>query len=224
VINLASPHDSPHLDALAPLPREFYLRPTEEVAQGLLGCLLVHRIGGETLVARLVETEAYLSAGDPGCHAARGRTERNAVMFGPPGSIYVYLIYGMHLCMNLVTQPEGKAEAVLLRAAEPLVGIDAMRERRGRHALKDLCSGPAKLVQAFGVTLEDNGGDITCGELFVAPAPEPPGEIAVTTRVGLGEGCGEELMLRYLVPGSPWLSRPLARTPKPAAPVNIEGR
>lgn len=220
MVNLASPYDSPSRDALAPLPREFYLRPTEEVARDLLGCLLVHRIEGETLVARLVETEAYLSTGDPGCHAARGRTERNAMMFGPPGSIYVYLIYGMHLCMNLVTQPEGVAEAVLLRAAEPLFGIEAMRRRRGRDALKDLCSGPAKLANAFGVTLEDNGGDITRGELFIAPAPEPHDEIAVTTRIGLGEGCGEELMLRYLTPGSPWLSR----APKSGAPVNIEGR
>jgi len=224
VINLSAADDSLNPATLAPTPREFYLRPTEEVARELLGSLLVHRMGGEMLVARLVETEAYLSAGDPGCHAARGRTERNAVMFGPPGSIYVYLIYGMHLCMNVVTQPEGVAEAVLLRAAEPLVGIEAMRERRGRHALKDLCSGPAKLVQAFGVTLEDNGGDITRGQFFVAPAPEPPEQIAVTTRIGLGESCGEDLMLRYLIPGSPWLSRPLPRAPKPGAPVNIEGR
>lgn len=205
---------------LTPLPRAFYLRPTRAVARDLLGCLLVHRVSDETLVGRLVETEAYLAEGDPGCHAARGRTERNAPMFGPPGTLYVYLIYGMHLCMNLVTQPKGTPEAVLLRAAEPLLGIEAMRRQRGRDALKDLCSGPAKLCEAFGVTLEDDGGEITSGELFVAEAPDPPGEVAVTTRIGLGEGCGEDLLLRYLIPDSPWLSR----QPKPDAPVKIEER
>lgn len=194
--------------ALPPLPPEFYLQPTTEVARALLGCLLVHRTRAATMVGRVVETEAYLAEGDPGCHAARGRTARNEPMFGPPGTIYVYRIYGMHLCMNLVTQPEGTPEAVLLRAAEPLAGIEAMRRRRGRTALEELCSGPAKLVQAFGVGLEHNRGTITRGPLFVAAAPEPPGEVIVTTRVGLGAGCGEELMLRYLIADDPWVSRP----------------
>lgn len=205
---------------LTPIPPDFYLQPTRTVARELLGCLLVRHLDGETLVARIVETEAYLAEDDPGCHAARGRTERNSVMFGPPGSLYVYLIYGMHLCMNLVTQPEGVPEAVLLRAAEPLAGIGAMRARRGRHALKDLCSGPAKLAQAFGVTLADNSGDITRGDFFVAPAADPPGRIAITTRVGLGEGCGEELLLRSMIADSPWISRP----PRPDAPVIVEER
>mgnify|MGYP000883450652 CR=1 FL=1 len=205
---------------LRPIPASAYLQPTRTVARELLGCLLVRHLEGETLIARIVETEAYLAQDDPGCHAARGRTERNSVMFGPPGSLYVYLIYGMHLCMNLVTQPEGVPEAVLLRAAEPLAGIEAMRRRRGRHALKDLCSGPAKLAQAFGLTLADNGGDVTRGGFFVAPAPEPPESIAITTRIGLGEGCGEKMPLRYMIADSPWLSRP----PRPDAPVIIEER
>ncbi|NLO07800.1 MAG: DNA-3-methyladenine glycosylase [candidate division WS1 bacterium] len=205
---------------MRPLPHEFYLKPTQDVARSLLGCLLVHHAGDETLVARLVETEAYLAQEDPGCHAARGRTERNSPMFGPPGTLYVYLIYGMHLCMNIVTQPEGVPEAVLLRAAEPLRGIDAMRANRGRKPLKDLCSGPAKLAQAFGVTLEHNRWDITRGRLFIAPAIEPPERIAVTTRIGLSEGCGEDLPLRYLLPQSPWLSR----RPEADAPVHYEGR
>ncbi len=208
------------VDSLSPLPRDFYLQPTEQVARGLLGCLLVHRTGRGPLIGRVVETEAYLCADDPGCHAARGRTERNDPMFGPPGTIYVYRIYGMHLCMNLVTAPEGVPEAVLLRAAEPLAGIEAMRRRRGREALKDLCSGPAKLVEAFGVSLEHNRGDITranpaTGGLFVAPAPEPPAEIVVTTRIGLAEGYGDDLMLRYLVAECPWVSRP-PKADKPA--------
>jgi DNA-3-methyladenine glycosylase len=220
VVNLHFSEISSGPDRLSPLPRDFYLRPTREVARALLGCLLVHRARDETLVARLVETEAYLSEDDPGCHAAHGMTARNAPMFGPPATLYVYLIYGMHLCVNVVTQPEGVAEAVLLRAAEPLEGIEAMRRRRGRRALKDLCSGPAKLAEAFGVTLEDNGREVTGSGLFIARGPEPPEKVAVTTRVGLGEGCGQELMLRFLIADSPWLSRP----PKADAPVKIEGR
>lgn len=196
--------------ALRPLPREFYLRDTREVARALLGCVLVHRQGDETLAGRIVETEAYLSEGDPGCHAARGRTERNAPMFGPPGTVYVYQIYGIHLCMNLVTQPEGTPEAVLLRAAQPLRGIEAMRRRRGREALKDLCSGPAKLVEAFGVSLQHNRADITRGPLMVAAGQEPPEEIVQTTRVGLAEGSGDELMLRYMIADCAWVSGPPA--------------
>lgn len=216
-------HDSDRAEdvtRLRPLPPEFYLQPTTEVARELLGCLLVHRTPEATMVGRLVETEAYLADEDPGCHAARGRTARNEPMFGPPGTIYVYRIYGMHLCMNLVTGPEGIAEAVLLRAAEPLAGIEEMRQRRGRHALKDLCSGPAKLVQAFGVGLEHNRRAITREPLFVAAAPEPPGEVTVTTRIGLGAGCGEELMLRYLIADDPWVSRP----PRADAPARREKR
>ncbi len=208
------------LAGLTPLPRDFYLRPTPEVARALLGCVLVHRTDEGTLAGRIVETEAYLAEGDAGCHAARGRTERNDPMFGPPGTIYVYLIYGMHLCMNLVTAPAGIAEAVLLRAAEPLAGIEQMRRRRGRERREDLCSGPAKLVEAFGVSLEHNRGDVTRGLLFVAPALDPPDEVVVTTRIGLGAGCGDELMLRYLVADDPWVSRP----PRADAPARREKR
>ncbi len=208
------------LETLSPLPRDFYLRPTPEVARALLGCVLVHRTPEGMLAGRIVETEAYLAAGDAGCHAARGRTRRNDPMFGPPGTLYVYLIYGMHLCMNLVTAPEGVPEAVLLRAAQPLAGIELMRARRGRERRKDLCSGPAKLVEAFGVDLTHSRGDITRGPLFVAPALDPPGEIVVTTRIGLRAGGGDELMLRYLVADDPWVSRP----PGPDAPVRREKR
>jgi len=208
------------IEKLTPLPRGFYLQPTPEVARALLGCVLVHRTDAGTVAGRIVETEAYLAEGDAGCHAARGRTARNDPMFGPPGTVYVYLIYGMHLCLNLVTAPEGVPEAVLLRAAEPLAGIEQMRARRGRQRLKDLCSGPAKLVAAFGVRLEHNREDLTRGALFVAPALDPPEEIVVTTRIGLGAGCGEELMLRCLIADDPWVSRP----PGPDAPARREKR
>ena len=209
---------------LHPLAPEFFLQPTEIVARRLIGCLLVHREGEQPLIARVVETEAYLAEGDPGCHAARGRTERNAPMFGPPGTLYVYLIYGMHLCMNIVTAEEGRPEAVLLRAAEPLMGIETMRGRRGRDRLEDLCSGPAKLTEALGITLKHNRADITCrdrspGDLFVAGA-DPAEEIAITTRIGLGEGAGDDLMLRYMIAQSPWVSAP----PRAGAPVIYEKR
>lgn len=216
-----NPEDSsPPVEQLRPLPPEFYLQDTPEVARDLLGCLLVHRTEQAHVVGRLVETEAYLAENDPGCHAARGRTERNDPMFGPPGTIYIYLIYGMHLCLNIVTQPEGTPEAVLLRSAQPIAGIEEMRRRRGRRRVKDLCSGPAKLVEAFGVSIEHNRGRVTGGELFVAPGPERPDEILVTTRIGLAEGSGEELMLRYMLPDCPWVSRP----PKTDAPVDHEKR
>ncbi|MCD6359959.1 MAG: DNA-3-methyladenine glycosylase [Armatimonadetes bacterium] len=195
-----------------PLPVEFYLQPTERVARELLGRLLVHDAPDGLTVGRIVETEAYLAESDPGCHAARGRTERNSPMFEGPGTIYVYLIYGMHCCMNLVTQAEGVPEAVLLRAVEPLAGIELMRRRRGRSSLKELASGPAKLTQAFGVTLENNRGTILSRPLFVSRKRIEPGETVTTTRIGLAAGCGDELPLRMCVADSPWLSRPADAT------------
>lgn len=167
----------------------------------------MHGTGGELIVGRLVETEAYLAQDDPGCHAARGRTERNAPMYEGPGTIYVYQIYGVHYCINLVTQAAGVPEAVLLRAAEPLAGIAAMRARRGRESLKELASGPAKLVQAFGIGPEHNRTSATEGALFIAPAPEPVTAIQRATRIGLPAGRGDDLELRFLVADCPWVSR-----------------
>ncbi len=177
------------------------------MALDLLGCLLVHDDGEGMVVGRIVETEAYLSEDDPGCHAARGRTERNAPMFEGPGTIYVYQIYGVHYCVNLVTQPEGIAEAVLLRAIEPLAGIEIMQARRGNKRLEELASGPAKLTQALGIGLEHNRSNATRGDLFVARAPEPVGEVHVTTRIGLPRGRGDDLPLRFLLADCPWVSR-----------------
>jgi DNA-3-methyladenine glycosylase len=180
----------------------------------------VHNTAEGPLVGRIVETEAYLARDDPGCHAARGRTDRNAPMYEGPGTIYVYQIYGVHYCVNLVTQPRGVPEAVLLRAAEPLAGIAAMRACRGRDSVKELASGPAKLVQAFAIGLEHNSGTVTRGELFVAPAPEPMARIWRTARIGLRPGRGDDLLLRFLEADSPWISRP----PKPgAATITREG-
>lgn len=191
----------------APLPPEFYLQPTEQVALDLLGCLLVHRTGAGPVVGRIVETEAYLSQDDPGCHAARGQTDRNAPMFEGPGTLYVYQIYGVHYCVNLVTQPEGVPEAVLVRAVEPLAGIELMRKRRGRTRLEELANGPAKLTQAFGIGPQHNRGNATRGVLCVAPGPEPVAEIWRAPRIGIASERGGDLPLRFLVANCRWTSR-----------------
>jgi DNA-3-methyladenine glycosylase len=193
--------------------REFFDRSVHEVARDLIGCRLAV---GET-AGIIVETEAY-EASDPACHAYIGRTVRNEVLFGPPGHAYVYLSYGIHSLLNFVTEPEGTASAVLIRALEPTEGIELMRERRGRSAraragatrlgLEQLCSGPGKLSEALGVGLSLNGAD-----LFEPPfmLSSPVGEWAsaeVTTGPRIGITKAAELPWRYCVSGSAYVSRP----------------
>jgi len=162
-------------------------------------------------MGRVVETEAYLSEGDPACHAARGRTPRNRVMFGPPGIAYIYFTYGMHYCFNVVTGREGIPEAVLIRALEPLEGVELMAARRGRTGLKELCSGPGKLVQAMGIKPEANESDLVGGPIrfyrdnATPEAKEGLREIVATTRIGISSG--EDLFLRFYIAGSPWISK-----------------
>src|SRR5689334_8198982 len=165
------------------LPRSFYARHTIEVARGLLGKILVH---GRT-AGVIVETEAYLGGDDLAAHSARGVTNRTRVIFGPPGHAYVYFIYGMYECLNLVCEPKGKPGCVLIRALEPLAGIEIMQQRRPRaRSLYDLASGPGKLTLAMGITRAHNGADVTRGGLVVRkPRREPPIEIAVTPRIGI---------------------------------------
>ena len=185
------------------LNRRFYARDSAAVARGLLGKVLVH---GET-AGIIVETEAYPGGDDLASHSARGLTPRTRVVFGPPGHAYVYLIYGMYECLNLVAEPDGTPGCVLLRALEPVAGIERMRERRPRaRRVEDLASGPGRLTLAMGITRTHNGVDVTRGPLVVrAPAVERPVEIAVATRIGIRHCAGSPL--RFLVAGSPFVSR-----------------
>jgi DNA-3-methyladenine glycosylase len=188
---------------ISPLKRTFYLHPTVEVARALLGKIIVH---GETS-GRIVETEAYLGEGDLAAHAASGRTARNRVIFGPAGHAYVYFIYGMYDCLNIVAEPEGRAGCVLIRALEPMDGIATMRERRpAARRLEDLANGPGKLTRALGITLRQNGCDVTRGPIIVGTAgKEESFEIGVSPRIGITKSA--DLPLRFFVKGNPFVSR-----------------
>ncbi len=187
---------------MTPLPREFYDRPTATVARDLLGKLLVRRRpDGAQRVARIVEVEAYLGVRDAASHARRGPTPRAAIMFGPPGHLYFYLIYGMHHCLNLVTESDGTAGAVLIRAAEPAAGFDDVPGRR-------ILSGPGKLCAALGITLRDKGTDLTqTGAFFVATDDTRPPPRATSARIGVDyAGPWALRKLRFYVPGNPAVS------------------
>jgi DNA-3-methyladenine glycosylase len=188
------------------LPRSFYARRSAAVAPDLLGRVLVRTADGVRLAARIVETEAY-EPHDPASHAFRGRTDRNAVMFGPPGHLYVYFTYGMHHCMNAVAGRVGEGMAVLLRAAEPIDGVDVMRARRGRRSVRELCSGPAKLCQAFGVDRSFDGADLVRGhDVWIAEGtPVPTARIVAGPRVGIR--VGTEHAWRFSVKDDPFVSR-----------------
>lgn len=163
-----------------------------QVAPDLLGHILVRRIGRARLAVRIVETEAY-EPGDAASHAFRGKTARNAAMFGPPGRLYVYFSYGNHWMMNVVTGEAGEGSAVLLRAAEPLEGLDVMAAARGRDRPDDLCSGPGKLAQAMRIDRAHDGQDLVEGRhvwLEVGDRPDPA-DIATSTRVGIRVGLDE---------------------------------
>jgi DNA-3-methyladenine glycosylase len=168
------------------LDRKFYRCDTLQVARALLGKKLVRRINGIELAGMIVETEAYCGEADSACHAHRGRTPRNAVMFGEPGHAYVYFTYGMHYMLNLVTEAKGRPCAVLVRAILPLAGIEEMEARRRRKGA-ELTNGPAKLCQAFSIDKSLNGWDLTRGEeLWVADYKKIPAESIITTsRIGI---------------------------------------
>jgi len=192
---------------LRPLPPGFYARDTVVVAQALLGQLLVSEVGGRRCLARIVETEAYVGPHDPACHAAGWRrTPRTEVLYRPPGLAYVYFTYGMHWCLNVVTEPEGYPAAVLLRAAEPLEGLATMRRRRGRVPDRALAAGPARLTQALGIDRRLNGHDLASPPLWIAAGrPVPARRIVAGPRVGIRVAV--DWKLRFYARDDPWVSR-----------------
>jgi DNA-3-methyladenine glycosylase len=199
--------------------RDFFDRDPRIVAPELLNKLLVvGPLAGVSRVGRIVEVEAYCGSDDPGSHAFRGPTPRNAMMFGPPGRLYVYRSYGIHWCANAVCGPEGVGEAVLIRALAPVAGVEAMRAARDlgqRHPVadRDLCRGPGRLCQALGITAAHNGADLVSGDKGVTIAGDgvaPPSTPGVSMRVGLTKGA--EHPWRFFVAGDRYVSR--SATPK----------
>ncbi len=204
------------LERARPLSRGFFNRDPREVARDLLGKVLIRRQGVRILAGRVVETEAYMGTADPAAHAAAGETARNAVLFGPPGHAYVYLIYGFHYCLNVSCMPKGEAGCVLFRALEPVAGLQEMS--RYRHVelspeprmtqVRALASGPGRLAQALAISrLRDNGKDMTDStdsDLWLADDGWEPERIDVTPRVGISKA--KEEMLRYVIVGNDFVS------------------
>ena len=189
---------------------DFFDRSVHRVARDLIGCTVTH---GETSGV-IVETESY-HADDEACHAFVGRTPRNSVLFGPPGSVYVYLSYGIHSLLNFVCEPEGDAAAVLIRALEPVDGVDLMRERRRLDRTEELCSGPGKLTQSLGIGLELNGSNVLDGPVSVLPRSEGWLRPRVSTSARVGITRDAHLPWRFCAVGSRFVSRP--RPPVPGA-------
>ncbi len=201
--------------ALTTPPREFFAASALEVGPRLLGAVLTHETAEGVVALRITEVEAYVGDGvDPGSHAFRGRTRRNGVMYGPPGHLYTYFTYGMHVCANVVCSPDGIASAVLLRGGEVVEGEDLARERRGPSVpVRDLARGPARLVVAMGISLDDGGADLL-EPPFGLQLAEHPVAAASGPRTGVsGAGGGLEFPWRYWIAGDPTVS-PYRRHPK----------
>jgi len=188
------------------LPGKFYNRPTIEVAIDLLGCRLISNIGGIKTGGIIVETEAYIGEDDPACHAFRGQTKRNRIMYGPAGFLYVYFTYGNHYMANIVTENEGFPAAVLLRGLEPLYNIEKMSKRRRTKDQTNISSGPGKLTKALGLNTEHNGSDLRGDTVFVSGPSENTGRIMASPRIGIGQG-GSEKLWRFFLDDNPHVSR-----------------
>lgn len=195
------------------LQKDFYQQNTIKIAKMLLGTYLVSRSVDGTTVGKIVETECYLGKNDPASHSFKGETKRNAPMFGEPGHAYIYFIYGMHYCFNVTTGPKGVGEAVLIRALEPIEGIDLMKKRRGVEDIYNLCNGPAKLTQALGITSGLNGSCLIKGPIQILSRnsypeihilPKNP-KIVVTKRVGISQAT--DLPLRFYLKDNKFISK-----------------
>jgi DNA-3-methyladenine glycosylase len=202
----ARPADNGLPNDLWPVPEPFYRADTVSVARALLGVYLVHDGAGGLTAGKIVETEAYLGRNDPASHAFPGPTPRNQAMFGDPGHAYIYFIYGMYYCVNVVTMPAGTGEAVLLRALEPVAGIALMTARRRGARLERLCDGPAKLVLAMGITPALSGHDFRRPPLMLMSRPGvPTAEVVTSRRIGISKAADREL--RFSLAGNPFVSR-----------------
>lgn len=205
--------------------RAWFDRPSVEVAPDLLGSILIHDSHQGRVAGRIVEVEAYQGPEDLAAHSSRGQTERNAVMFGPPGHVYVYFTYGMHFCMNLVCGPEGTSSAVLLRAGEIIAGEDIARARRPRSTVRDLGRGPARLCQALGIAREQNGLDVCApgGEMTVLRGvPADPALIRSGPRTGVNGA--KEVPWRFWIDGDPTVSPYRPHVPRQRKNVPAGGR
>ena len=192
------------------LPRSFYTRSALLVAQDLLGKILVRKIGKSILSGKIVEVEAYLGVKDQASHAYRGKTKRNEVMFREGGYLYVYFTYGMHFCANIVTGEQDEGEAVLIRALEPVTGIEVMKRNRGfaksAGTTHTLTNGPAKLCQALGIGRKENGTDLLGNKIFVVDGDSiPKSSIGASIRIGISRG--KEKKWRFYMKGNNWVSR-----------------
>ncbi len=187
------------------LSREFYERPTLDVARDLLGKVFVRRIDNISLKGRIVEVEAYIGEDDPACHARFGQTNRNRVMYGRGGVAYIYFIYGMYDMLNYVTEPEGNAAAVLIRGIEPVEGIETMMQLRNCDNIANLTNGPGKICQAFSLDTSHSGTDLTGGEMLVTEGDDSGFEIATSSRIGIKNGTDRQW--RFYIKGNAFVSR-----------------
>jgi DNA-3-methyladenine glycosylase len=208
----SSPIGSMNKISLKALPRTFFSRPTQTVARELLGCLLVRHLNGHRLSGLIVEAEAYIGEEDLACHAKAGRTPRTQVMYGPAGFSYVYFTYGMHWMLNVVTESEEFPAAVLIRAIQPIEGLEVMQRLREGKEVPDLCSGPAKLTQALDIARAQNGLDLCqpSSEIVIEFHTKFPGRIiSAGPRIGLGSTPEpwKSKPWRYAVKDNPFVSR-----------------
>ena len=203
------------------LNKAFYNRSTLQVARDLLGKILIYNCDGVKLGGRLVEVEAYISEDDPACHACRGKTPRNEIMYGEAGFLYVYFTYGNHNMLNIVTEKRGFPAAVLLRGLEPVCGIETMSRNRSGKGLTEISSGPGKLAKALGITVAQKGLDVTGDIIYVVDDKFDVGEIWHSSRIGIGSN-GADKLWRFYIKDNPHVSKTSKFIRNTAKPFNGE--